>query len=323
MPEMYVKKKSLKECWKYECNWILGIVTQWWKKKKIVPGANWNEFTHEIVLSILSESKVVDAVCVCEVEVCELHCCATCEPGKNAANTFTIYTDRKCCEAIICEIAFMKLAHLHCRFAEIFFCCYWEEKKQKWFDFIFIDIVSVKVVKQNIIGTSEKPEFVIDEEIEITRMEIKMVNSMIIVYVMFVLFVCSMAAPAPIEQKVVLDPDLTAIDILNHDVESKKLEELVKSPTRQDRQFGYEYPSNSIEYGYYGLPVSYYNSYPYYPSYQHPQTYYPYHPPAPPALPAPVYAPIYTKYPIRREYRPNNRIEATSQKYTVWDLARK
>lgn len=142
----------------------------------------------------------------------------------------------------------------------------------------------------------------------------------VIFHVLFMFAVYSMAAPAPIEEDIVLDPDLTAIDILSHDLNSKKLEELVKSPTRQDRQFAYQHPSNSIQNDYYGFPVSYYNGYPYYPSYQHPQTYYPYYPPAPSA---PVYGPTYTKEPNRRGYRPGDRIEATSQKYTVWDLARK
>lgn len=145
----------------------------------------------------------------------------------------------------------------------------------------------------------------------------------VIFYVLCMFVVYSMAAPAPIEQKIVLDPDLTAIDILSHDLNSKKLDELLKSPTRQDRQFAYHHPSNSIQYDYYGFPGSYYNGYPYYPSYQHPQTYYPYYPPAPPASYAPLYGPTYTKQPNRRGYRPSDRIEATSQKYTVWDLARK
>lgn len=137
--------------------------------------------------------------------------------------------------------------------------------------------------------------------------------SSIVFCVLFMFVVCSMAAP--ISEEVVLDPDLTPLDILKHTHKATKLEKTALSFARKDRQFGYPYPS--YPYDYYNYPVSYYNQYPYDTSYGRPQAYYPY-----PSPQAPV-APGYASNPPRRVYRPNERVEATSQKYSVWDLARK
>lgn len=145
--------------------------------------------------------------------------------------------------------------------------------------------------------------------------------SSIIFCVLFMFVVCSMAAP--INEEIVLDPDLTPLDILKHKHRATKLEKAALSSARKDRQFGYPYPS--YPYDYYSYPVSYYNQYPYDTSYEQPQTYYPYPPPAPQVPVAPLYALTHshTRQPPRRVYRPNQRAEATSQKYSVWDLARK
>lgn len=134
----------------------------------------------------------------------------------------------------------------------------------------------------------------------------------VIFCLLFVYVMCAMAAPAT--EEVVLDPELTAIDVLKHKHKATKLE---KKASREDRQFAYEYPSYA--YDFYNYPAPYYNQYTYYPSYQQPQAYYPYPQPPPPA---PTKTPSRTT-PHRRGYRPIDRIEATSQKYTVWDLARK
>lgn len=147
-----------------------------------------------------------------------------------------------------------------------------------------------------------------------------MIGSMIFC-VFFMCVVCSIAAP--ITENIVLDPNLSPIDILKHKHKSTRSEKLAKLSARQDRQgFAYSYPS--YPYDYYSYSSPYYNENSFYPNYERPQVYYPYSPPAAPA-PLPVYAPTHshTTKPNRRGYRPSDRIEATSQKYTIWDLARK
>lgn len=78
----------------------------------------------------------------------------------------------------------------------------------------------------------------------------------------------------------------------------------------------HSYPQQSYpQQSYYSQPSPVY----YYPSYG-------FAPPAPVAEPQPIYIPApaaQSQKTRRRKYRPENRIEATSQKYTIWDLARK
>lgn len=127
--------------------------------------------------------------------------------------------------------------------------------------------------------------------------------------------VCAIGSPLPEEKEI--PSDLNPID--SQEVESK-------SSGRQERH-GFAYLD-----GYYNYPNAYYNSYPSDLQYNyHPQQYYP-HPayyPAPASYPnyassnniEPAHSLDYQKA-HRRRYRPN-RFEATSQKYTIWDLARK
>lgn len=98
--------------------------------------------------------------------------------------------------------------------------------------------------------------------------------------------------------------------------------------TDEGRTFNRRQAYPSYTYDYFNVPSSYYNSYPaynYYPSQQPQVIYYTYPLPASPT--SQQQPPTSQQQPPKRKktYRRRNgqRIEATSQKYTVWDLARK
>lgn len=135
------------------------------------------------------------------------------------------------------------------------------------------------------------------------------------------MFAWARAGPVhPVENEVEVE--------VSRDGKSADIYEVIKKARREGRQ-GYSPYYGVASYDYHPVP-----DYPVYYASDFYQPAFPVPPPPPPHRPSYYggvqnnlqagYSHDYRKtHQKRRRFRPNDRIEATSQKYTVWDLSRK